>query len=86
MEVYDVVKNTDDRIILKTEEQLQSLFENIKEEKDVIIRWVEEDKNDSDIKIKRSKLLVTEGLMARIKDGRFILESKKEEVQEEEDE
>ena len=41
-----------------------------------MIRWEEKGENDNEDKVlvKQSKLLVTEGLMARSKDGRFILE------------
>ena len=75
MEVFKVISNTDDKIVLESEKQLESLFNEIQKEQNVMIRWQDEECN-------KSKLLVTEGLMARIKDGRFILESS-EEVEEE---
>ena len=82
MEVFDVVSNTDNKIVLKTESQLQTLYGEIVAEHDVMIRWTEpeidEDGDETDEKIKKSKLLVTEGLMARLKDGRFVLESEEQ--------
>ncbi len=81
MEIYDVVSNTDSKIVLKDERQLQSLYDEIVEERNVMIRWEEKGENDNEdeVLVKQSKLLVTEGLMARIKDGRFILEQRSEE-------
>lgn len=78
MEVFDVVSNKDDKIVLKSEKQMESLFNEINKEQNVMIRWIEtgEDEDGDEVEVKRSKLLVTEGLMARIKDGRFILEAK----------
>lgn len=81
MEVFEVVSNTDDKIVLKNEKQMESLFNEINKEQNVLIRWNEigEDDDEEDISLKKSKLLVTEGLMARIKDGRFILEAEEKE-------
>ena len=73
MEVFKVISNTDDKIVLESEKQLESLFNEIQKEQNVMIRWQDEDSETN-----KSKLLVTEGLMARIKDGRFILESSEE--------
>jgi len=72
MEKFDAEDVMDDKIVLKTERQLESLFELVKKEEIVLLRWdnVNEDKC--------SKIFPTEGLMARIKDGRFHLESCKE--------
>ena len=79
MEVFEVVSNTDDKIVLKNEKQMESLFNEINKEQNVLIRWNEIKEDEDDISVKKSKLLVTEGLMARIKDGRFILEAEEKE-------
>ena len=77
MEVFDVVSNKDEKIILKSETQMQTLYTEIEAEHDVLIRWTEEE-TDEEEEVKKSKLLITEGLMARLKDGRFVLESEEE--------
>jgi len=75
MEVFNVNKCTDEGIDLKTENQLTSLFEKIKDSEEIMVRWEEEDDDDDEVIIKRSKVLLTDNLMARIKDGRFNLTS-----------
>lgn len=77
METFDVVSNSDAKIILKSEKQMESLFEQIKVEAIVLIRWEDDDGNYC------ARILPTEGLMARIKDGRFILESSRDSEDEE---
>lgn len=74
MEVFDVNKCTDSTIDLKSEQQLESLFEKIKDSAEIMIRW-EEYNEDRDDNVSRSKILLTDNLMSRIKDGRFTLTS-----------
>ena len=78
MEVFDVNDCTESVINLKTEKQLESLFEKIKDSADILVRW--EDENEEK---KHAKILLTDGLMSRIKDGRFHLTSS-EDFEEEE--
>lgn len=80
MEVFNVVTNEDNKIILASEKQMESLFELMKAEEIVMIKWEEEaeDEDGDDVTLKRSRILPTEGLMARIKDGRFIIESRED--------
>lgn len=68
MEVFDVNDCTENYINLKTEKQLESLFEKIKDSAEVMIRWDNKDEREN-----HSKILLTDGLMSRIKDGRFAL-------------
>lgn len=75
MEVFNVHVCNDERIILKSETQMESLLKEIEDSQTVMIRWIEEDEEEEE-PVKRSKVLITDGLMARIKDGRFVLESK----------
>ena len=74
MEVFNVNSCTEEGIDLKSEKQLESLFEKIKDSADIMIRWEDEDEET-----KRSKILLTDSLMSRIKDGRFVLTSTEEE-------
>ena len=71
MEVFNVNECTDERIDLKTEKQLESLLGYIKDSAEVLIRWESED-NDGNT-VNKSKILLTDNIMARIKDGRFVL-------------
>ena len=73
MEVFNVNKCTDEMIELKTEKQLESLFLQIKDSAEVLIRWV-----DEGMGTRKSQVLLTDNLMARIKDGRFTLTSSEE--------
>lgn len=68
MEVFKVNKCTEDEIDLTSEAQLETLLKCIKESEEVLIRWIDEDEGK-----KCSKVLLTDNLMARIKDGRFNL-------------
>ncbi len=77
MEVFKVNSCTEDGIDLKSETQLESLLNKIKDSAEVMIKWEEE--NEDGYNVKRSKILITDNLMARIKDGRFNLISTKEE-------
>ena len=76
MEVFKVNSCTDDHIDLKSATQLESLLEMIKDSAEVMIKWEEEDDNE-DV-VKKSKILITDELMVRIKDGRFNLTSTEE--------
>lgn len=73
MEVFKVNNCSADGIDLKTSNQLESLLEKIKDAEEIMIKWTEE--NDDSEKVKRSHILITDGLMSRIKDGRFRLTS-----------
>lgn len=73
MEVFNVNKCTGEMIELKTEKQLESLFLQIKDSAEVLIRWEDEEEGT-----KKSQVLLTDNLMARIKDGRFTLTSSEE--------
>ena len=73
MEVFNVHICEDDRIVLKSEKQMESLFEQIKDSAEVMIRWKDEDEGT-----KNSKILITDSLMSRIKDGRFIISSEED--------
>ena len=73
MEVFKVNKCTEDGIDLISEAQLESLLKCIKDSQEVMIRWVDEDEET-----KNSKILVTDSLMSRIKDGRFNLTATKQ--------
>ena len=73
MEVFKVNKCTDSSIDLKTAAQMESLFEKIKDSEEIMIKWVGEDEDENEVS--KSKILITDGLMARIKDGRFEITS-----------
>ena len=72
MEVFKVNKCTEDGIDLTSEAQLETLLACIKDSQEVMIRWTDEDEET-----KNSRILVTDNLMARIKDGRFNLTATK---------
>ena len=74
MEVYKVNSCTEEGIDLKSQEQLESLLKEIKDSSDVMIKWDVKDE-DEDVIEKKSKILLTDNLMPRIKDGRFSLTS-----------
>jgi len=74
MELFNVNKCTDEGIDLKSESQMETLLACIKDSQEVMIRWDDEDEGT-----KRSKVLITDNLMARIKDGRFVITSTAEE-------
>lgn len=75
MEVFKVNSCTEDGIDLKSDTQLESLLEKIKDSAEVMVKWTEE--NDDRDEVKRSKILLTDNIMTRIKDGRFNLTSTK---------
>ena len=81
MEVFDVNVCTDNLIDLKSENQMESLLEKIKESVEIMVRW--EDEDDDENAVKKSKILMTDSLMSKIKDGRFVLTSTTPEPQEE---
>lgn len=74
MEVFNVNSCTEDLIDLTSESQLESLLTCIKDSQEVMIRWIDEEEG-----IKKSKILLTDNLMAKIKDGRLVLTATKEE-------
>lgn len=75
MEVFNVNKCSEDGIDLTSADQLESLLDKIKDSEECMVKWTEED--DGGYDVKRSKILLTESLMSRIKDGRFSLTSTK---------
>lgn len=64
---------TESGIDLKSEAQLETLFACIKDSAEVMIRWI-----DNEDETKNSKILITDNLLARIKDGRFTLTASEE--------
>lgn len=81
MEVFKVNKCTEDGIDLVSDQQLESLLEKIKDSAEVMIKWKEtvpETDEEEEYETNRSRILLTDSLMSRIKDGRFNLTSTKE--------
>ncbi len=81
MEVFKVNSCTEDGIDLVSEKQMESLFERIKDSAYIMIKWTEtiaETDTEDEYKASRSKILLTDSLMDRIKDGRFNLTSTKQ--------
>ena len=70
MEVFKVHKATDERIILSDDKQLETLFKQIQDDQNFMVQWIEENTT-------KTKLFLADGLLARLKDGRLILEAKK---------
>jgi len=73
MEVFKANSCSDETIDLTTEAQLETLLKCIKDSEEVMIRWTDDDDK------KCSKILITESLMVRVKDGRLSLTSTEEE-------
>ena len=71
MEVFKVHKATDDKIILLDDRQLDTLFKEIQNDQNFIVEWSENNQ-------KRSKLFLGDGLLSRLKDGRMVIEARKE--------
>jgi len=76
MEVFNVHSCSEELIDLKSDTQLESLLNMIKDSKEVMIKWEEEDE-DGDM-MKKSKILITDELLVKLKDGRLVLTSSKE--------
>ncbi len=70
MEVFNVNKCTEEGIDLKSEAQMETFLSCVKDSQEVMIRW-----NDTNEGTKNSKILITDSMMARIKDGRFVVKS-----------
>ena len=70
MEVFNVNRCTEEGIDLKSEAQMETFLSCVKDSQEVMIRW-----NDKDEGTKNSKILITDSMMARIKDGRFVVQS-----------
>ena len=70
MEVFNVNKCTEEGINLKSESQMETFLGCVKDSQEVMIRW-----NDEDEGTKNSKILITDSMMSRIKDGRFVVTS-----------
>ena len=76
MEVFNVNSCDEEQIDLKSDEQLESLLNKIKDSQEIMVKWEEENEESGELE-KRSQILVTDGLMSRIKDGRLRLTSSK---------
>ncbi len=76
MEVFKVHYASDEKIILKDDRQLDTLFKEITGDKDFKVQWIEKDET-------RTKLFLGDGLLSRLKDGRMVLEARKESSKEE---
>jgi len=74
MEVFNVHTCSEEGINLKSEAQMETFLSCVKDSQEVMIRWVDEENGN-----KKSKVLITDSLMSRIKDGRFVVESTKDE-------
>ena len=70
MEVFNVNRCTEEGIDLKSEAQMETFLSCVKDSQEVMIRW-----NDTNEGTKNSKILITDSMMARIKDGRFVVKS-----------
>ncbi len=75
--MFKVNKCTDEGINLKSEAQMETFLECVKNSQEVMIRWVDRDEEE-----KHSKILITDNLMSQIKDGRFVVTSTKEDDEE----
>lgn len=77
MEIFNVNSCTEELIDLKSESQLESLLNMIKDSKEIMVRWEAEDEDSGEM-MKKSKILITDELLVRLKDGRLALTSSKE--------
>ena len=68
--MFKVNKCTDEGINLKSEAQMETFLECVKNSQEVMIRWIDEEEEK-----KHSKILITDNLMSQIKDGRFVVTS-----------
>ena len=75
-------KCTNDNLDLKNEKQIESVLELIKDSAEIMVQW--EDYDNDEIPVKKSKIIMTDGLMARLKDGRFTLTATEETEESEE--
>jgi hypothetical protein len=71
MEVFKVHTASDDRIVLKSDKQMESLFKEIEGDQNFIVEWVENN-------IKKTKLFLGDGLLSRLKDGRLVIEARED--------
>jgi len=70
MERFEVIYANDNKIILQDDRQLETLFKEIANDQNFIVEWFEKNQ-------KRTKLFLADGLMSRLKDGRLVLEARK---------
>jgi len=70
MEVFKVHNVTDEKIILKDDKQLDTLFNEIENDRNFQVEWIKDNR-------KKSKLFLADGLLARLKDGRLMLTAEK---------
>lgn len=73
MEVFNVNKCTEEGIDLKSESQMETFLGCVKDSQEVMIRWKDENEGT-----KNSKILITDNMMSRIKDGRFVITATQE--------
>lgn len=68
MEVFNVHHASDDKIILKSDRQIDTLFKEISNDQNFLVQWNENDGS-------HTKLFLGDGLLSRLKDGRMIIEA-----------
>lgn len=77
MEVFKVHYASDDKIILKDDRQIDTLFKEISNDQNFLVQWTE--KNEA-----KTKLFIGDGLLSRLKDGRMVIIAHKELIKENE--
>jgi len=70
MQIFKVHHASDVKIVLMDDRQLESLFKEITDDQNFMVQWIEN--NEA-----KTKLFLADGLLARLKDGRLMLEAKK---------
>ena len=76
MKTFDIYDYQEDKgIVLKSQKDLESLYSELKNDIEVLLRWSADVEGKIYIK---SHILVTDGLMAKIKDGTFTLSALEE--------
>ena len=78
MEIFKVHIATDNKIVLENDKQLESLFKEITNDQNFMVQWTENNE-------RKTKLFLADGLLARLKDGRLMLEAKKDLEKDDED-
>lgn len=68
MEVFKVHHASDEKIILKSDRQIDTLFKEISNDQNFLVQWNEKDGS-------HTKLFLGDGLLSRLKDGRMVIEA-----------
>ncbi len=71
MEKFKAIRVNENEIVLESATELDRLFETIKNEENIIINWIEGKKTTS-------RIMVSEGLITKIKDGSLTLTAEEE--------